>query len=512
MSDDLRASYDATPYDSKPFRETHIDHLATIARFHGLSPAPIERCRVLELGCASGGNIIPMADRFPDATFLGVDLSPVQIADGQRAIDGAKLTNVVLQARSITDLGAGDGEFDYIICHGVYSWVPPEVQDAVLRVCEDCLSPNGIAYVSYNAYPGWHARMMVREMMLVNDTTSLPPATRIARARNYVERLGARAAKSPGLHAQTLQREIEILRELPDSQILHEFLEAYNTPLLFTEFVRRASEHRLAYVANASFAKSGWANPDEPANRTREEVVRAEQESDFVVGRVFHRSLLSRVNAPIDLTQRMEHVRESYVSLRGTEVSPNQDADENQPGVRVFATPEGSRLGTASAVLLAAFDELLAAAPEPVHFSRLVAAIEGRVDASSPTHATDIAELPAMLLRMVSVGMAAFGSRPAELATRVDERPRASALARWQASQRLPVTDRMHVPHSLPAIALFLLSYLDGTRDRDQLVAEVQRALDDGRMSTPTRPDAAQIAAVVDESLRRFMSSSLLLS
>src|SRR3954468_153732 len=141
MSDALRDSYDATPYDSKPFRASHIDHLAAIARFHGLSPAPVDRCRVLELGSAAGGNIVPMADRFPRSTFLGVDLSPVQIEAGQNVVDGAALANVTLQARSIADLGSADGEFDYIICHGVYSWIPPEVQDAVLRVCRECLAP-----------------------------------------------------------------------------------------------------------------------------------------------------------------------------------------------------------------------------------------------------------------------------------------------------------------------------------------------------------------------------------
>jgi methyltransferase-like protein len=108
--------------------------------------------------------------------------------------------------------------------------------------------------------------------------------------------------------------------------------------------------------------------------------------------------------------------------------------------------------------------------------------------------------------------MVVFVSLPSDHTALVSARPIASALARWQAAQRLPVTNRHHQPQSLPPLAVFLLAYLDGTRDRDQLVGEVQRALDDGRMSTPTRPDPAQITAIVDESLLRFASSALLLA
>jgi methyltransferase-like protein/2-polyprenyl-3-methyl-5-hydroxy-6-metoxy-1,4-benzoquinol methylase len=506
----MRAAYDAAPYESRPFPASHIDHLAAIARFHGLSPAAVDRCRVLELGCASGGNLIPMADRFPASTFLGVDLSPVQTASGQHAIDGVGLTNVTLQARSITELGAADGEFDYIICHGVYSWVPAAVQDAVLRVCGECLAPHGVAYISYNAYPGWNARMTLRQLMLLNDDRSLAAPARIARARNYVERLGARVARGADAYTVSFQRELEFLRLVPDSVLLHEQLEDFNEPLLLSEFVRRAHAHGLAYLTDASPEKNSWANPDEPGDRPRAEVVRQEQEVDFIIGRTFRRSLLCRGGVPIDLTKRAEIAADLYVGLRGDETDPNSDADESAPGVRVFRSPEGARVGTSSPFLLAMFDELMSASPRVVHFRDLVDGIRRRLDGAALDD--DVAALPTTLLRMVQVGMLGFVSAPGDLTTRVSDRPSASALARWEASQRLPVTNRLHLVENLPPIGLFLLSYLDGTRDRDQLVGEVQRALDEGRMSTPTRPDASQIAAIVDESLQRFASSALLIA
>src|SRR5437016_4128203 len=86
--------YDPLLYDSGPVPASHIEVLAAEAALAGLSPAPIERCRVLELGCASGGNLLPMADEFPGSQFVGIDMSPRQIARGQQLVERAGLSNV----------------------------------------------------------------------------------------------------------------------------------------------------------------------------------------------------------------------------------------------------------------------------------------------------------------------------------------------------------------------------------------------------------------------------------
>src|SRR5256885_3725208 len=127
-ADSVRASYDALPYDSHAISATHIEVLAVEAMLAGLSPAPADRCRVLELGCASGGNLLPMAEQFPGSEFVGIDLSPVQIAQGQRLAAQADITNAKLLAIDLMNAGADLGKFDFIIAHGLYSWVPPAVQ------------------------------------------------------------------------------------------------------------------------------------------------------------------------------------------------------------------------------------------------------------------------------------------------------------------------------------------------------------------------------------------------
>src|SRR5262249_29590623 len=176
-------SYDDVPYDSHPIWVTHPDHLAVIATLAGMRPAPVEHCRVLELGCASGGNLIPMAVALPESQFVGIDLSPAQVADGQATIAALGVRNVTLEAQSILDLDESIGTFDYIVCHGVYSWVPPAVQDGILAVFARHLAPQGVAYVSYNTHPGWHLRGMVRDMMLFHAARFTEPVERIRQAR-----------------------------------------------------------------------------------------------------------------------------------------------------------------------------------------------------------------------------------------------------------------------------------------------------------------------------------------
>src|SRR5262249_1781779 len=139
MSDDLLKSYEETPYHSNPISSCHPDCLATMATLYGMRPPPVASCRVLELGCAGGGNLIPIALTLPAARFVGIDLSPRQIAEGQEIVATLGLKNIQLLPLSILDVGPDFGTFDYILCHGVYSWVPPAVQDKILAICRQHL-------------------------------------------------------------------------------------------------------------------------------------------------------------------------------------------------------------------------------------------------------------------------------------------------------------------------------------------------------------------------------------
>ena len=121
---------------------------------------------MLELGCADGGNLIPMAELLPQSQFIGIDGSTVQITEGRKVVKEFALKNIRLQAMDILEVNLSLGHFDYIICHGVFSWVPVDTQERIFTLCQNHLAPQGVAYISYNTYPGWHMRGMIRDMML----------------------------------------------------------------------------------------------------------------------------------------------------------------------------------------------------------------------------------------------------------------------------------------------------------------------------------------------------------
>lgn len=155
-------TYDTVPYNSNPFAQSQPEQLAVVAKLFGLNPTLPFKARVLELGCSAGGNLIPLAARYTDAIFFGIDLSERQIAAGQETIDALGLKNIELRHADITSLRPGKQKFDYIICHGVFSWVPVAVQDAIFKVIRENLAEQGVAYISYNTYPGWKMREIVR--------------------------------------------------------------------------------------------------------------------------------------------------------------------------------------------------------------------------------------------------------------------------------------------------------------------------------------------------------------
>jgi SAM-dependent methyltransferase len=184
-------SYDQVPYRSVAHPQTHPDRLATHARLFGLDPAPLADCRVLDVGCGDGANLLAMAAMFPESTFVGIDSAAVPIAEGHERAEDWGLANIDLRALDLMNLPDDFGSFDYIVVHGVYSWVPDAVRDGLMALVAEHLAPHGVAFVSYNALPGGHLRRLTREMMLyhidgleAHDSATTPTSsTRSVRRR-----------------------------------------------------------------------------------------------------------------------------------------------------------------------------------------------------------------------------------------------------------------------------------------------------------------------------------------
>src|SRR4051812_10540274 len=98
---------------------------------------------------------------------------------------------------------AAFGQFDFVIAHGVYSWVPPDVQDAILSAFRTLMAPTGVAYASYNVYPGWKAKETMRDAMLLASGASTSPGEKVAEARRMVDFL-QEVAPADGVLARVL--------------------------------------------------------------------------------------------------------------------------------------------------------------------------------------------------------------------------------------------------------------------------------------------------------------------
>lgn len=300
MTSKTLAEYDQIPYLANPLPQTHISRMAAIASMFGLSYAPPKTARVLELGCASGVNLLGMAHFMPDAKFVGVDLSIVQVHEAQRRAKAINADNVTYHHMSIDEIGPDFGEFDYIITHGVYSWVPNEVQKAILRLCRENLSNDGIAFISYNVLPGWRTKQAARDVFMALTPPNVPASTRWEYGVNWIKEMTEinRGEESKPLLHQTIAHELENILTKKDFRYLaHEYLEVHNEPLLFREFLSQISEAELTYLGDAEPGSMvrHLTNPvlqeffkKHPPGGLAE----SEQAIDIITGRTFRQSLM----------------------------------------------------------------------------------------------------------------------------------------------------------------------------------------------------------------------------
>lgn len=310
LTDLLQKSYDETPYVSHPFPQSAPEHLEGIVTLFGLAPAPPANARVLELGCAAGGNIIPFALRHPQAHVVGIDLSTVQIAQGIERVRQLGITNLELRHMNLEDVDASFGSFDYIICHGVYSWVPDPVRQAILRICRVHLAPRGIAYISYNTYPGWKAREIVRDAMLFRAEARATPSEKLAYARGMVDFL-AQMSPDGSLLRKAMDEVLPTIQSAGPTYLLHEFLEPCNQPTYFRDFVTAARGQGLDYLADAEpqsmFVSNHGQQVAEPLlNEAGNDQVLMEQYLDFLTNRSFRRSLLVHAAQKKDVKYRLD--------------------------------------------------------------------------------------------------------------------------------------------------------------------------------------------------------------
>ena len=435
-----------------------------------------------------------MALALPDATFVGVDAAPRAIARGQGLVAELGLENVTLEVRAIEDLSPVARGFDYVIAHGVYSWVPAAVRDRMLAVCRQALGDAGVAYVSYNALPGGRLREALRDMLVFHTAELNDPRERVAQARALLRFLRDGSPGEHGLGA-LMRGQAERMLARSDATLLHDELAEVNDAVYFHEFAAHAALHGLQYLAEADFFEMQIGAASEPAARALMEIedpVRREQYLDFLKGRMFRQTLLCRAELAIDRTPRPEVIEGLAVS---TQAEPRARAGPD--GAQAFAGPTGSTLTTDHPVVIEALKRAASAWPAALWVRELLGP-----DATGDERGA----LCDALLRSYAANLVALHVCPPRPTTTPGDAPRASALARHQARAGETVTNLRHASVRIEDdLGRRLVTLLDGTRDRAALAAAVRaHLLDQGR------PVPADLADSLDRSLQGLARLALL--
>jgi methyltransferase-like protein/SAM-dependent methyltransferase len=482
-----QTTYDQIPYPSLSYTQSHPDRLATLATLLGMSPSPIERCRVLELGCASGGNVIPMAYGLPDSKFVGIDISARQIAEGQETVATLGLKNIALKHLDILDVDAGLGQFDYIIAHGVFSWVPRPVQDKILEICKQTLAPNGVAYVSYNTYPGWHMFGIIRDMMLYHTRELTNPQMRATQARVLLDFLAESVPAESSAYgcflntyAKFLQGELKGATHKGDSFLLHDELEEVNEPIYFYQFAARAKNHGLQYLGEAEFRtmldRNFPAQVSETLCAMAKSVIDLEQYMDFLRNRSFRQTLLCHQDVSLSRTLKPEHLKVFHLASHAQPVV--SEPDPHSVTVEKFRASDGAILSIDHPVTKAAMLYLAEIWPKAVPFEKLLSTARSRLGPDTVAVQDDAnGTRDAQVLGTNMLKAYSYSGKLVELHVHaphimldISERPVASPVARLQATSSSRVTNLRHERVRLDEFDRYLLQHLDGSHDHAALV------------------------------------------
>lgn len=499
-------NYETVHYPGQSLAQAHPDRLATLALLHGFCTPYLATSRILELGCGDGTNLISVALSLPEAMCVGIDLAEAGIKKGRAYIQQLGLKNIDLQQYDILEIDGNFGQFDFIIAHGLYAWVPENVRDKILSICKTNLAEKGVAYVSYNTYPGAYLRNMVRDMMRYHVGEMETAQQKIEQARAFVEFIADSARDDSEVYRPLLMKERERIRGFLDSSLFHDDLADCNSPVYFSEFMAHAARYGLQYLSEAQFfeTQAGIFPPDvvEVLNRISDSRIAKEQYLDFLKGRRFRQTLLCHAENKVIENPQSEAVIQFYIAAP---LYPEaQPCDVNSQALAVFRGPKNSAIQTDNPLIKAALLRLGSTWPRALHFSELFNEAYNACAIKPDKHESEKA-LADMLLRAYAGAVVEFHTIPFSFVVNPGEFPVASPLARLQSLNGNKVTNLRHYTIRIEdPVGHRLLQLLDGSRNRADLIDALSQWVDSEnvdflKQATETRSTKAIREKVADQ-------------
>lgn len=467
--------YDQVIYPNYPYRQAHPDRLSTLAFLLGMDPAPVARCRVLELGCGNGANLLPMACDWPESRFVGIDLARQPIAQGQGIIDALALSNIQLLPLDVLAFPETMGNFDYIIAHGLYSWVPDAVREAIMALCARHLAPQGVAFISYNTYPGCHVRNIVRDMLRYHVHNAPDAATKISQSRALLKFM-AEAQVEGDEYGQMLRKELERVLTHAPAHLFHDDLSEDNHPVYFHQFEQHAQAHGLQFLSEAEyFMMQADQFPEATIQQLAalgDNVSARQQYLDFLRCRRFRQSMLCRAEVAVEHQIRPQRLTEVFAAFSGKSNDEAADLTTTEP--MTFTGDHQSHVTTNHPLAKAALTLLSTFWPQALGYTDILAGALQLLGRDEQTE--DSEQLLDILQGCYGRGLINLHLQPPRLAARPGPLPTASPLARFQAPTSAPLTSQLHLSVFIKdALVRRAIQLLDGSRSLAELTAQLQQ-------------------------------------
>lgn len=412
------------PPMSHPSSDPAVTSVA--ARFAGLKPPHPSAARILEIGCAAGHNLLPLAARWPGASFTGVDISRPMVAEAERRARGAGITNVSFAAADLRELDFAGREFDYIIAHGVFSWVEDDAKKALLDFCAAHLGPSGIATISFNLWTGWERRLPVIDAVRrIQREHGVDVIKGLAILREVIDDAGVRATVD-----DMLAKGAEILA--------FDDFAPVNDPWPLDRFAAAAVACGLRWLGDSDPAENIPSSLDDAARESLAPLVGdpllMQMTADAMADRTFRSALLCRADAP--LAQKMTTGMVMDLGVRPPEDPP---ASSFGPLADFLAALESFRPDcVAVAEVLGRLKE-----PDVPIFARVVFQAITRGDLRARVEPVVIRKEPL--------------------------RPRLDPFRLLCAKESVPLVDAWHSPCVFSERTYPLLAEMDGTRSVEEL-------------------------------------------
>lgn len=512
-------SYDEIPYMSTSYWPTHPPHISTVATLLGLTPPDFKTAKVLEVGCAGGGNLLPLALVYPDAHFLGIDFSQAQIEEANQQKAALKLGNIEFRKQDILefDTKGNKGKFDYIIAHGVFSWVPDAVREKLLEVCGATLSPHGLAIISYNVLPGWNAVRSLREIMLYHTRNCGSLAEKVRHSRALLDTMLARIPQNKAEYRAVVEAVDKLFKGNTDSYIAHDFLEMTNKQFYFHEFAEMIGAHGLDYVADANIhqAFSGDALIDQLTTISNDalDAVEREQYADFISNRGFRTAIIGRKGQQPNKNLKKEKILDYFVSP-GVQLTAS-GSDPSQP--ICFTNQSGDGLNVHDIGISTMILELMDGGPVPIAAQEFITRVQEKLGLKDSKPVQDgFVEHGLMLALNQFMGI--HSDQPHHV-SKVSKKPVAFPLARLQAAREnwAVATNVMGQTIPIQGADKLVLQCLDGSNTVEDiahiLVEDIRKNAEAGAMGKPAQSGGqmrANITNIVKEALPRLAKQGLL--